>query len=620
MRETSRPARASFDGYRNATDLLTRRVNVAPQHIAFEVRHDSVADGEASTEWRPVTTEEFDAEVRGIAKGLIAAGVSPGDAVAVMAPTRYEWALVDMATMYAGAVVVPVYETSAPVQVAAIVDDAHVRIGLGGSSEHVALLTDAIAAQSTPALGVWSMDPADGADLAALAALGRSITDEALEERRTLADLDSVATIVYTSGTTADPRGANLTHRNLVGQVLNVAAGYTDVVREDGNTIIFLPLAHVLARGLQLVCLASGMRIAHLSDPRDVVPTLATLRPTFLVVVPRVLQKIQGAAGSAAAEKHLGPVWAAAQRAAVERGRRAERGETAGLSLRLRHRLFDALFFRRLRALMGGRIDYLLSGAASLDAELALFFRGIGVPVLEGYGLTETTAPLTGNLPDDTRAGTVGVPLPGTTVRISDDGEVLARGVGVFAGYRNADATADAFVDGFFRTGDLGSLDEGGHLTLRGRLKDVIVTSGGKTVAPAPWESSIENHPLVAHAVLVGENKPYLGGVIVLDPETIGPWVEGQGLTGTIPTEPSADGTVLEIHDEHLRSVIDEAVETANAQVARSEQVRRFAVVIADISVENGAVTPTMKLKRAQFTERAQGVIKGLYADTAARS
>ncbi|SDR92432.1 long-chain acyl-CoA synthetase [Paraoerskovia marina] len=617
MREESRPARASYDDHRNATDLLMQRVRVAPEQVAFEVRR--TADDGA---WHEVTAHEFHDEVVALAKGLVAAGVEPGDSVTIMAPTRYEWALADMAAWFAGAVVVPVYETSAPAQVAAIVSDARVRLGIGGSAEHVDLLTEALDASDHPTLGVWSMDVPTGRsgppDLTALVRDGTRISDDVLEERRLHADLDAVATIVYTSGTTGAPRGAELTHRNLVGKVLNVAAGYQEVVYEGGSTIIFLPLAHVLARGLQLVCLANGMRIAHLSDPRDVVPTLAVLRPTFLVVVPRVLQKIRGAAAGAAEAKHLGAVWSAAQRTAVERGRAEERGEKPSAWLAARHRVFDAVFFRRLRALMGGRIDYLLSGAAPLDADLALFFRGIGVPVLEGYGLTETTAPLTGNLPSDSRAGSVGVPLPGSTVRISDEGEVLARGTGVFAGYRNPADNADAFVDGFFRTGDLGSLDDDGRLTLHGRLKDVIVTSGGKSVVPAAWEASIENHPLVAHAVAVGEGKPFLAGVVVLDPEALEAWGDRDGV-GPAPEVP-APGEVVEVHDDGLRATVQRAVDAANAQVSRSGQIRRFAVVVTDLSIPGGMVTPTMKLKRSAFATAAATVVDGLFAGSAATS
>ena len=399
-----------------------------------------------------------------------------------------------------------------------------------------------------------------------------------------------------------------------------MAAAYGEVVREDGNTVIFLPLAHVLARGLQLICLANGMRIAHLSDPRDVVPALRLLRPTFLVVVPRVLQKIQAKAAAAAAQKRLGPAWASAQRTAVLWGRHAEAADAdpairPTLGLRLRHALFDRLFYARLRTLLGGRAEYLLSGAAALEPDLSLFFLGIGIPVIEGYGLTETTAPLTGLLPGGLKAGSVGVPLPGSTVRIADSGEVLARGVGVFVGYHNAADNADAFVDGFFRTGDLGELDEQGRLTLRGRIKDVIVTSGGKTVSPAAWEGHVESDPLVAHAVMVGEGKPYLGGLVLLDPESVQDWAAREGITDLAGLRLPEDGGTVQVDDSRLVAAIGKAVSAANAQLARSEQVRRFVLLLTDLSEVGGVRTPTMKLKRAAFIERVHTIVDNLYLD-----
>lgn len=464
------------------------------------------------------------------------------------------------------------------------------------------------------------MDPAPEGDLADLVARGAGVPSAVVEERRLLADLDAVATIVYTSGATAAPKGALITHGNLVGKVLSVAAAYTEVVREDGNTIIFLPLAHVLARGLQLICLANGMRIAHLADPREVVPALGALRPTFLVVVPRVLQKIQAAAAAAAANKHLGGVWAAAQRTAVAWGRHCEAVDAdpatpTPLWLGLRRALFDRLFYARLRTLLGGRIDYLLSGAAALDEELSLFFRGLGVPVIEGYGLTETTAPLTGNLPGAIRSGTVGVPLPGAAVRISDQGEVLARGVGVFVGYHNPAEDTEAFSDGWFRTGDLGSLDDQGRLTLRGRLKDVIVTSGGKTVSPALWERHVEADPLVAHAVMIGEGKPYLGGLVLLDPESVQDWAAREGVTSLARLHLPTGGGITRIDDSRLVAAVGKAIGAANAQLARSEQVRRFALLLADLSESGGIVTPTMKLKRTALADRVRGIVDSLYPD-----
>lgn len=614
MREISSPPLADLTGLRNTTDLLATRAATHPDAVAFDVRD---AGAPVSGPWRAVTAAQFEGQVRDLAKGLVAAGLTPGDAVAVMAPTRYEWALVDMAVWYAGGVVVPVYETSAQVQVSAVAADADVRMAIGGDQRHVDLLTTALSDVGRPG-PVWSMDPASGRDLADLTALGAEVPDAVVDERRTHADLDDVATIVYTSGTTSAPRGALITHRNLVGQVLSVAAAYTEVVREGGSTVIFLPLAHVLARGLQLVCLAGGMRIAHLSDPRDVVPALAVLRPTFLVVVPRVLQKVHAAAGAAAADKHLGRVWESAQRTAVAWGRHLEAvdggaADRAPSGLRLRRALYERLFYRRLRDRLGGRVDYLLSGAAALDAELSLFFRGIGVPVIEGYGLTETTAPLTGNLPGAIRSGSVGVPMPGTAVRIADDGEVLARGIGVFRGYRNPEADAEAFVDGFFRTGDLGSLDDAGNLTLHGRVKDVIVTSAGKTVSPADWERYVEREPLVAHAMVVGEGKPYLGGVVLLDPESVAAWAHRHGIADLGPLRlPSGVGAV-EVYDSRLVAAIGAVVAAANARLSAPEQVRKFAVVLADLSEASGAVTPTLKLKRAAITERVRDIVERLY-------
>ena len=607
MIESSTPPLAALDGYRNVTDLLIARVAAAPEHIAFEVEEaDAVS-------WRPITTREFSNEVRALAKGFMAQGIQAGDPIAIMAPTRYEWAMADLASWFAGAVVVPIYETSSPSQVNAIITDARVRLAIGGTAAHAALLQDALAQRDSATLGAWTMDAGTPATLADLIAGGVDVTDEELEARRASASQDDPATIVYTSGTTGEPKGVVLTHRNFLGQVLNIAAAYREIVNEDGNTVIFLPLAHVLARGLQLICLASGMRIAHLSDPSTVVTTLDTLRPTFLVVVPRVLQKIQAAAGAKAADKGLTAVWAKAQTTAIAWGRRAERADAGrrarkNLGLSLRHRIFDALFFGRLRTVMGGRVGYILSGGAALDTELSLFFRGIGVPVIEGYGLTETTAPLTGNLPGNIASGSVGTPLPGLTVRISDEGEVLARGIGVFGGYRNPAHDEGAFIDGFFRTGDLGRLDEQGRLILEGRLKDVIVTSNGKTIVPTRWESAVEASRLVSHAVMVGEGKPYLSALLVLDPEETLAWATGEGII--IPR--SAPSDIRAVTDPTLRAHLQKAVDAANALVARSEQVRRFSVVFADLE-DRALVTPTMKLKRSVVLDRAAVTVEDLY-------
>ncbi|WP_314425670.1 AMP-dependent synthetase/ligase [uncultured Microbacterium sp.] len=608
MIESSTPPLADLDGYRNVTDLLVARVTAAPDHVAFEVE-----GVDAGASWRPITTREFSDRVRALGKGFIASGIMPGDPIAIMAPTRYEWAVADLAAWFAGAVVVPIYETSSPSQVDAIVSDAGVRLAIGGTAAHVALLEASLAQTDDETFGAWTMEAAATGTLSDLVSLGIDVTDEELEARRTTASQDDPATIVYTSGTTGEPKGVVLTHRNFLGQVLNIAAAYREIVNDAGNTVIFLPLAHVLARGLQLICLASGMRIAHLSDPTRVVATLDTLRPTFLVVVPRVLQKIQAAAADKAAEKKLSAVWATARSTAIAWGHREElldagRAPARDLGLLLRHRFFDALFFRRLRTVMGGRVGYILSGGAALDADLSLFFRGIGVPVIEGYGLTETTAPLTGNLPGRIASGTVGPPLPGLTVRISEDGEVLARGVGVFDGYRTLAHDESAFVDGFFRTGDLGRLDERGRLVLEGRLKDVIVTSNGKTIVPTRWEGAVEADPLVSHAVMVGEGKPYVSALLVLDPEQTTAWAAAEGIR--IP--PSGESDLRAVTEPTLHAHLQRTVDAANALVSRSEQVRRFSIVFADLE-DRALVTPTMKLKRSVVLDRAAVAVEALY-------
>ncbi|GAA3029583.1 AMP-dependent synthetase/ligase [Microbacterium dextranolyticum] len=577
MREVSTPPLADLSDYRNVTDLLVRRVAVAPDHIAFDVA--------APGGWRTVSTAEFGHEVWGVARGLVAAGLQPGQSVAIMSSTRYEWAVADLAIWFAGGVVVPVYESSAASQVSAIVADADVRIAFAGDDRARTALLDA---------GVPLVIDLQGG-LAGLIDLGADVPCDDVERARVHAGPDSPATIVYTSGTTGHPKAAVLTHENFLGQVLNIAAAYSDIVRSDGNTVIFLPLAHVLARGLQLICLASGMRIAHLATPSEVVASLGVLRPTFLVVVPRVLEKIVASAAAKADEKHLGRLWAGAMRAATDAGTRAERSDDGTVvksptALTLRHRLYDLLFYRRLRAVLGGRLRYVLSGGATLSPRLSLLFRGMGIPVIEGYGLTETTAPLTGNLPGAIRSGTVGLPLPGSTVRIADDGEVLARGVGVFAGYRDAADDAQAFVDGFFRTGDLGRLDERGRLVLEGRVKDVVTTSHGKTVAPARWEAAIEEHPLISSAVTVGEGRPYLTALIVLDRDAVG----------------------ADIDDSQLRADIQRAVDEANALVSRSEQVRRFALVVAD-SDDREVMTPTLKIRRRELLHREAATVDALY-------
>lgn len=604
------PPAVEVDQYRNVTDLLMVRFRSAPEHIAFETR---APGAHLDHPWTQVSTRSFGEHVFKLAKGLIASGVQVGDTVMIMAPTQYLWAVVDQAALFAGAVVVPVYDTAPVVQLAGIIADAQPKVVFTATQSLADRLATAAVHAGHSIPSVWLMEAAAAVStnsLSALEALGDALSDEELEARRVEAKLDDVATIVYTSGTTGTPKGVLITHRNLVGQVFNTAAAYAEVVHERGNTVLFLPLTHVLGRALQLICIANGMRVAHLSEPKEAVQALAVLKPTFLVVVPRVLEKIESAAAASAKKKRLLPLWHSAQRTAISWARHLESGERAPLGLRARRAIFERLFYKRLRAVMGGRMEYLLSGAAVLRPDLALLFGGMGVPVIEGYGLTETTAPLTGGRPGSLIAGTVGTPLPGNEVRIAPNGEVLARGVGVFAGYRNSEHKESAFIDGFFRTGDLGSLDESGALTLTGRLKNVIVTSTGRTISPENWEQSVEQHPLVAHAALVGNDRPYLTALVVIDTEAGLSWF---GERGDSAPDALNDTRFSGCEDGRLAEEISGAIAQANAAVSPSERAQGWTAVVLGTDQLDDFVTPTMKLKRQALLEAGAPLIDALY-------
>lgn len=608
MIESSAPVLFVRPDLGNTTDILAERVRLHPQHVAFQVRRNGA--------WQDVMTREFAGDVVRLARGLLAVGVAAGDAIVIMAATRYEWAVADFASWYAGGVVVPVYPTSSVAQAKAILADAAPVLAIvGGNAEREVLRIAADRAGRGP-LAIWSMDERAGEDLADLAARGAGVADAAVEERRQLAGPDDVASIVYTSGATGAAKGVLITHGNLVREVMQVAGAYPELVNDRASTVIFLPLSHVLARALQLLALAAGMRAAHVSDTSRVVPALAEIRPTFMVVVPRVLQKIQGAALAKAEEKGLGRLFRTAIDTAIAWGRHLEEMDETGaarasLRLRVRHSFFDRLFYARLRRLMGGRVEYLLSGAAPLEARLSLFFRGIGIPVIEGYGLTETTAPCTGNRPGAIRSGTVGPPIPGATIRIAPGGEVLVKGLGVTPGYRDPAENEAAFVDGFFRTGDLGSLDGKGRLTLSGRVKDIIVTAGGKNVVPGPWESFVEADPMVAHAVMVGEGKPFPAALILMARDELAAWARrhGRPALAALARDPKA----RTVDDPGIVASIGALVARANEAVSRAEQVRRFRVLLADLREETGHLTPTLKLKRSAFLLDFAEAVEELY-------
>lgn len=579
-RESHEPALVDAETVGSVPRMLARRIATMPDHVAFDV--------ERAGEWTTVTTAEFGASVEAIARGLIAAGVVAGERIAVIAPTRYEWSLVDLACLSVGAIVVPAYPTAPDGQLRALLADAGVTRAVVADerlADKVEQLLIELGA-SDDSRRAWTMDDAPGRDLASLITAGVDISRAEFERRRNSVGLDDLATIVYTSGTTGEPRGARITHRSFIHQVANVAAAYREVVNEEGRTIIFLPLGHVLARALQMICLYRGMRIAHLSDPARAVQVMGRLRPTFLVVVPQVLERIRDRARAAGTSPLAHVAWGRAERVAVAAG---EPGRSPW-RVRAERAIWDRLVYARVRATLGGHLGYLLSGGAPLAADLCRFFCGLGLPVLEGYGLTESTAPLTGNRPSDIRPGTVGRPIPGVTIRIADDGEILAAGPGIFEGYEGEPPSMGA--DRWLRTGDLGTLDEGGRLVVTGRSKDVIVTSTGRTIQPAHWERAVERHPLVAHAAMVGDNLPHPQGIIVADLPA-----------ATVPTDRDS---LAVVDDPAVLADIRAAVEAANEEVAPHERVRTMTVVVAGAELRGRLVTPTFKLRRHELAAVAR--------------
>jgi long-chain acyl-CoA synthetase len=594
----------------NVTHLLERRVAATPDAELFSRR--------TPQGWEHVSAAEFAEQVRSLARGLIASGLDIGDRVAIISPSSFEWALVDFAVWYAGGVPVPVYETSSQSQIAWILEDSGAKRVFVADDAVAATVQEAIDASGALAdtwLPITLMThDGEGATLRSLSGPGLGVGDAELERHRTAADLSALATLVYTSGTTGRPKACEVTHGNLALLAVNLEAHLPTVVGPGSRTLMFLPLAHVLARAVQVTCVAAGVVIGH-SRQTDLLRDLATFKPTFLLAVPRVFEKVYAAAHAKASAGVRGNLFERAAHTAREYSEALDaeasgRGEGPGRRLRLRHAVFERLVYGRLRAAFGGQVSTIVSGASALSPSLAHFFRGAGLTVLEGYGLTETTAPCTVNTPEATRIGTVGRPVPGTDIRISDSGEVLVRGIGVIRGYRSAapgSPEATAFhEDGFFATGDLGSLDADGFLTLTGRTKDIIVTAGGKNVVPGPLEEAVRESELVAHAVVVGEGRPYVAALVALDGDQLPGWARRHGRELTFE-EATTDPEVL--------AEVQRAVDAANETVSRAESIRKFVVLPRELTLEDGDLTPSLKLRRQSVAASFRDALEGLYSE-----
>jgi len=599
VREISVPPLVNISPETNITDLVLREAGKASNPPLF-----SKLNG--SGQWTDIRATDFLADVRALAKGLIASGVGQGDRVGIMSRTRYEWSLVDFAIWFAGAVSVPIYETSSPSQVAWNLGDSGAVAAFGESAHHEDIIRQAVVAEDiTSVANVWQLE---GAGLDALRAAGAGVPDDELESRRSAAGLRDIATIIYTSGTTGRPKGCELTHGNFVELSENARASLPEIINESGKTIMFLPLAHVFARFISVLAVAGGVQVAHTPDIKNLLGDLQSFQPTFILAVPRVFEKVYNSALTKAEDGGKGAIFHRAVDTAIAYSKARQDGKL-GLGLKIKHAVFDKLVYGKLRAAMGGHVAHAVSGGGPLGERLGHFFQGIGLQILEGYGLTETTAPISVNTPSMIRIGTVGAPLPGNSVKIADDGEILAKGVCVMRGYyKRPDLTEETFTaDGWFRTGDIGELDSNGFLKITGRKKEIIVTAGGKNVVPALLEDQIRSDALVSQVLVVGDNRPFIGALVTLDEEALPGWLERHGLpAGTTLAEATGNATV--------KAAVQELISKANQSVSQAEAIKAFRVVPADFTEASGHLTPSLKVKRAQVMKDFDAVIEEMYS------
>jgi long-chain acyl-CoA synthetase len=596
VREFSVPVSTEVEPDAAVTDMLATNVADHGGEVGFRVQR---AGG-----WADVTWKEFGDQVADVAKGLIASGVGAGDRVGLQAKTRYEWTLLDFAIWTAGAAVVPIYETSSADQVAWILSDSGATAVIVEQDEHAAAV-ESVREQTPDLAHVWVID--DGA-VDTLSAAGTDVPDSELTARRAGMGADSLATLIYTSGTTGRPKGCELTHGNFMFEIDNGMSLLGRFLRPGSSLLMFLPLAHVLARVVAVGAVKTRTIIGHTPDIKNLVADLGEFKPTFVLAVPRVFEKVYNGAEAKAEGDGKGKIFGKAAQVAVDWSRAQDTGG-AGLALKLQHTLFDTLVYGKLRAALGGNCIAAVSGGAPLGERLGHFFRGIGVTVFEGYGLTETTAAASVNHDDGLRIGTVGRPLPGVTFRIADDGEVLIKGGIVMRGYwKNEQATAEAIdAEGFFHTGDIGELDDDGFLKITGRKKELLVTAGGKNVAPAVLEDRLRAHRLVSQCIVVGDQRPFIAALVTLDEEALPGWLESRGKDSGLTAEQLRD-------DEDLLAELDEAVKEANKAVSQAEAIKKFRVLDADFTEENGMLTPSLKLKRAVVMKEYDTEVEALYA------
>jgi len=583
----------------NATDLLVARVKASPKEALFAL---PTANGG----WTDLSSEDFLAQVVALAKGFIASGIEPGDKVGFMCKTRYEWTLVDFALWFSGAIMVPIYETSSPTQVKWNLTDSGATSIILETADHFAKF-DEIRADIANIGHVWQVDLGD---LKKLAVAGADVTDAEVERRRSLATGKDVATLIYTSGSTGRPKGVVLTHSNFVELTRNAAVVMHDVLAPGSSTLLFITTAHIFARFISVLSIHAGVKVGHQPDTKLLLPSMASFRPTFLLAVPRVFEKVYNSSEQKAEGNGKGKIFRRAADVAIAHSKALDAGHVP-LPLKLQFALFDRLVLSKIRAALGGRVKYAVSGSAPLGPRLGHFFRSLDVKILEGYGLTESTAPATVNLPDKFKIGTTGPALPGVGIRIGDDGEIAIKGVNVFGGYwNNAEATAEVMDGDWFKTGDIGALDSDGYLTITGRKKEIIVTAGGKNVSPAALEDPIRANPLVGQVIVVGDKKPFIAALVTLDAEMLPTWLKNNGEdTSLTLAEASVNPRVV--------AEVQKAIDAANALVSRAESIRKFQILKTELTEASGHLTPKLSIKRNVIVEDFAQEIAGIYSESA---
>jgi long-chain acyl-CoA synthetase len=579
----------------NLTELIAHRAWFEPERVMM-----SRPLGEG---WQPVTAREVEAEVRATAKGLVAAGINVGDRVAIMARTRYEWTILDFAIWYAGGCVVPIYETSSAEQVDWILSDSGSVGVIVEAPTHRELVQTVLPSHTKH---VWTMT--DDV-LSVLAKAGAQISDDEIDRRRNSLTPETLATLIYTSGTTGRPKGVSLSHGNFLSECGNVVQGASDLfLKPGGSTLLFLPVAHVFGRMVQIGAITAGLHLAHCSDPVSrLLPDLQSFKPTFVLAVPRIFEKVYNGAEAKAEAAGKGNIFRKAAEIAIAYSENIDAKKFKPM-LTFKHALFDKLVFSKIRTTLGGAVEAAISGGAPLGVRLGHFFRGAGVTIYEGYGLTETTAGATLNITGHLKIGSVGRPIPGTSVRIADDGEVLIKGPIVMKGYWQNDAANSEVFDNerWFKSGDLGKLDEDGFLSIVGRKKELIVTAGGKNVAPAVLEDRLRSHPLVSQCMVVGDNKPFIAALITIDPDMSKGWMAAH----------KKDGATIESlrQDPDLIAVIQTAVDEANKAVSKAESIRKFNILGEDFTIAGGQLTAKLSVKRHVVAAQYAKEIDDLYA------